>query len=109
MSKIYNLTTHYCDIDNVETEPRLGILQNVKNTQEVIEKIKEGIRGVPKDAKVIIGGNNQFVGILISVAKSMRWKVFYYSPQDNSIFSAAYLSRQDRFEIERNLIEDARI
>jgi len=102
---IYNLSTHYCDIEGVEQEPRLALLQNIKNTQEVIDKIKEGIKGVPKDAKVLVGGNNQFVGILLSIAKNMRWKVFYYSPQDNSIFSAAYLSRQDRLEIEKIVME----
>jgi len=108
--KIYNLSTHWNDIDEVENEPRMALLQNVKNTNEVIKKIKDGIKGVPKGSKVLIGGNNQYVGIMIALSKIMRWTVFYYSPHDNSIFSAAYLSRQDKLEIEKIVREnDTRI
>lgn len=106
--KIYNLSTHFCEVNEVETEPRLEMLSNVKNTEEVIDKVKRGIVGVPKGSKVLLGGNNQYIGILIKLAKLMRWTVFYYSPHDNSIFTAAYLSREHIYEIEKQVIEETR-
>lgn len=101
--EIWNLSTHFCDLDNVESEPRMKMLQNLKNSHEVIDKIKEGIKGVPKGAKVLLGGSSQYVGILVSLAKTMRWQVYYYSQYDNDIYTGAFLSRQDRFEIEKEV------
>lgn len=98
---IYNLSTHYCDVKGVENEPRLKILQNVKNSYEVIDKIKKGIKGVPKGAKVLLGGSSQYIGILSNLAKTMRWQIHYYSSYDNDVFTAAFLNRIDRMEIEK--------
>ena len=103
IEKIYNLSSHFCDVKGVESEPRLKMLQNIKNSHEVIDKVKEGIKGVPKNVKVLLGGSNQYVGILTSLSKTMRWQVYYYSPYDNDIYTGAFLSRQDRFEIEKEV------
>lgn len=102
---IFNLSTHYCDVEGVETEPRLKILQNVKNSFEVIDKIKEGIEGIPKGAKVLLGGSSQYVGIISSLVKTMRWQVYYYSSYDNDVYTGAFLSRMDRMEIEKMVNE----
>jgi len=97
----YNLTTHVCPNTDVELEPRLPLLSNQKNALEVIDKVKKAIATVPKDVEVVIGGHPQYVSILMQVAPMMRWRVWFYSTYDGDIYTAAFLSRQDRFEIER--------
>lgn len=105
---IYNLSTHFCDVKGVEVEPRMKLLNDIKNTQEVIKNVKDGIKGVPKGASVLLGGSNQYVGILIKLAGMMRWKVYYYNPVGNEVFTAAFLSREDVFEIERQVIAESK-
>lgn len=97
----YNLTTHLCEHIEVEHEPRLKLLSNQKNALEVIDKVKKAIVDVPKGVDVVIGGHPQYINVLMQIAPLMRWRVWFYSTYDGDLYTAAFISRQDRYEIEK--------
>jgi len=101
---IYNLSTHYCDTDLVETNPRLELLKNQKNAIEVIKNIKNAAKEVPRGAKVLIGGHPNYIIALLQLAKMKNWTIYFYAANDNTIYTAAFLNRMDKLEIEKDEI-----
>lgn len=100
-TKIFNLTAHFCPHPEVEDEPRIHIISDLKDYTTIVKQLKEVATEIPRFSSVLIGGHTQIVGLLLQIAKIKQWQVYYYSSYDNSIYSATFLSRMDRLEIER--------
>lgn len=103
MELIYNLTGHICKHPDVESEPRVDIMIDPRDINGSIKAVKEIAHKIPRKSRVLIGGHSQLMGLLLQVAKIKQWEVFYYSTYDDRVYSAAFLSRMDRLEIEREM------
>jgi len=101
--KIYNLTTHLCIHDSVETEPRLKVLKNVRDSGEIVTKVKEAISNVPRGSNILIGGHANYILLLEQLSKTLGYRIWLWDMRTQSPYSASFLNRMDKYEIERAL------
>jgi hypothetical protein len=102
---IYNLTTHMCPNERVETEPRLAIIRRVRDSVEIVKNIKEAVKGVPRGADILIGGHANYILILQQLSKTLGYRIWLWDATTQSPYRASFLNRLDKFEIEREMLK----
>ena len=103
---IYNLTTHICQNDRVETEPRLNIIRNVRDSGEIVGHIKAGIANIPRDSDILIGGHANYILILQQLSKTLGYRIWLWDMRTQSPYRASFLNRIDNIISFNNLDKD---
>ncbi len=104
---IYNMTTHVCDNDRVETQPRLPLLANQSDKSEILENVYAAFEGIPKGSDVLVGGHPNYIMMVQQLAKSLRLRLWLYDSRRGAPYSATFANRVDRYMIETRLANDS--
>lgn len=98
---IHNLSTHYCTLDGVETEPRLPLLKVPTDGMEAKENVLNNIIDIEPGSSVLIGGHPSYMSLIIQLARWYHWKIYFFDTFSQKLYGAPYLNREDKYLIEQ--------
>ena len=98
------MSTHYCSLSGVETEPRMPLMKNPTDTFEAKVNVLAATKELPTDVTMLIGGHPMYLLLLHQLSKRYRWKLMLFDTFTGKLYYAPFYSRVETMQLEKTRV-----